>query len=212
MGNIQIQSVAREYEDPSVLAYLMTLFTRADAMGLLSGKPISELTPTTVRAVFKAFRTNGLMGAHQPQLELLLHLTPSEGATTAAASALSDFLNIVEESPAPGREWSAMRKIFGDEDLASLMGISSSSLKRYAREERPTPDKIADRLHWLAMVVADLSGSYNEIGIRRWFERPRVQLEGKNPRQLLGTKWTAGTPAARRVRELAESLTSSGAT
>ena len=30
---------------------------------------------------------------------------------------------------------------------------------------------IAGRLHFLATVVGDLAGAYNEIGIRRWFER-----------------------------------------
>jgi hypothetical protein len=37
---------------------------------------------------------------------------------------------------------------------------------------------VAERLHWLAMVVADLAGSYNALGIRRWFERPRALLGG----------------------------------
>jgi uncharacterized protein (DUF2384 family) len=181
-------------------------------MGLLGGKPISELTPATLRTVLNAFQALGLIGAHRPQLELLLNLPASGEVTAAAASALADLLAVVEESPAPRKEWSAMRKVFGDDELARLTGISSSSLKRYARNDRPTPDEIADRLHWLAMVVADLSGSYNEIGIRRWFERPRISLEGKNPRQLLGAEWTAATPSARRVRALAESLTASGAT
>ena len=105
-----------------------------------------------------------------------------------------------------------MREIFGDEALAELLAISLSSLKRYAGEERATPSKIAERLHWVAMVVADLAGSYNEFGIRRWFERSRSQLEGRSPRKVLGAQWSPGDPAARRVRSLAASLVGAGAT
>jgi hypothetical protein len=37
----------------------------------------------------------------------------------------------------------------------------------------------ANRLHWLALVVADLAGSYNAIGIRRWC--PRGSCAGCEP-------------------------------
>ncbi len=105
-----------------------------------------------------------------------------------------------------------MRAIFGDEALAELLGISGSSLKRYAAEERSTPSKIAERLHWVAMVVADLAGSYNDFGMRRWFERTRSQLDGRSPRKALGPEWSPSDPAAQRVRALAASLVGAGAT
>ena len=57
-----------------------------------------------------------------------------------------------------------------------------------------------------AMVVADLAGAYNDFGIRRWFERPRSQLDGKSPRQTLGAAWTPEDAAAARVRALAAVL------
>ena len=87
-----------------------------------------------------------------------------------------------------------MRRIFGDEALTDLLDISLSSLKRYAGEERATPQVIAERLHWVAMVVADLAGSYNEFGIRRWFERQRRQLDGRSPRKTLGPQWSPRCP------------------
>jgi len=34
------------------------------------------------------------------------------------------------------------------------------------------PMRWQPRLHWLALVVEALEGSYNPIGIRRWFARP----------------------------------------
>ena len=212
VGNIQIESVSARYEDPKLLAPLLELYTKADAMGLLPARPIVELSPATLKTVLDAFRSRGLLGTLPPRLETLLKGPPSERATKDAVSALSAILTAIDESPAPEKEWTAMRKVFVDDDLERLLNISPSSLKRYASTDRATPDDIADRLHWMAMVVAALSGSYNEIGIRRWFERPRAQLDGRSPRDALGADWNPSSPDARKVRELADSLASLGAT
>lgn len=212
MGNIQIHSVSARYEDAKLLIPLLELYTKADAMGLLPAKPIVELSPTTLRVVLKAFQSRGLLGTLQSRLETLLKDPPSERSTTDAAFALEAVLTAIDESPAPEKEWTAMRKVFGDDDLAKILNVSASSLKRYAGGDRPTPDDIAERVHWLAMVVAALSGSYNAIGIRRWFDRPRAQLDGRNPRTSLGSHWSPSSSSARKVRDLAESLISSGAT
>jgi hypothetical protein len=56
------------------------------------------------------------------------------------------------------------------------------------------------------MVVADLAGAYNASGIRRWFERPRAQLDGRSPRQFLGDDWRVDDEWASRVRALAASI------
>jgi hypothetical protein len=181
-------------------------------MGLLPSKPIVELSPTTLRAVLKAYQSKGLLATLPTRLEALLKDPRSGSSTNEAVSALSEVLKAIDESPVPDKEWPAMRKVFEDDDLARLLGVSSSSLKRYASGGRPTPDAIADRVHWLVMVVAALSGSYNDIGVRRWFERPRAQLDQQSPRQVLGKNWNPGAPNVRRVRELAESLISSDAT
>ncbi len=115
-------------------------------------------------------------------------------------------------SPPRAGGWLTLREIFGDQALALLVDISRSSLRRYAAKERPTPPEVADRLRWLATVVAELRGSYNDLGIRRWFARPRVQLDGKNPREVLGQNWHSSSPGARRVRNLARDLLAGGAT
>lgn len=113
---------------------------------------------------------------------------------------------VFEELPTPRSERASMRALFGDETLENLLGVSGSSLRRYASAARSTPQDVAERLHWLAMVVADLAGAYNEFGIRRWFERPRAQLDGASPRQVLGDDWHFDDDAARRVRALAAAL------
>ena len=93
-----------------------------------------------------------------------------------------------------------------DEALADLARISRASLRRYANGERVTPRPVAERLHWIAMVTSDLAGSYNEFGIRRWFERPRSQLNGRSPRQLLNGDWTPSSTEALRIKELSAAL------
>ena len=65
---------------------------------------------------------------------------------------------------------------------------------------------MAARAHWLALVVADLGGAYNQIGIRRWFERPRTQLDGRSPRQALGAGWAPDEGPAATVADLAAAL------
>ena len=64
----------------------------------------------------------------------------------------------------PAFEWPAMVELFGVERLAALLGVSVASLRRYAKEERPTPDVVAARLHLLARIVAELRGAYSEVG------------------------------------------------
>jgi len=122
------------------------------------------------------------------------------------ADSLQQLVDVLEDSPAPRSEWAPMRAVFGDEPLGALLGVAPASLRRYAAAERATPQAVAERLHWLAIVVSDLAGSYNDFGMRRWFERPRTQLGGKNPRALLGSRWTPDDKAARQIRALAAAL------
>ena len=121
--------------------------------------------------------------------------------------ALRRLYDELEQSPVPASEWGAVGDQLGSDLLVSLVGVSPASLRRYAAGERKTPDEIADRLHVLALVVADLAGSYNEFGIRRWFERARPQLDMRSPAQLLRGEWRSDQDGPRRVRELARALT-----
>jgi hypothetical protein len=77
-----------------------------------------------------------------------------------------------------------------------------------------TPQDVAERLHWLALIVGDLLGSYNDYGIRRWFERKRTALGGRSPREVLELvgDWSPDDPKVAKVRDLAASLAALGAT
>ena len=136
----------------------------------------------------------------------------SEYDPTRLAALLEKVTDALEESPAPWHEWRVLRDALGLELLSRLLGISASSARRYLSGTRPTPDAVAARLHFLAFVAGDLAGAYNDIGIRRWFDRPRKLLDGNTPAQLLGTNWLPDEDRAGPVRELARALRSSPAT
>lgn len=126
---------------------------------------------------------------------------------------LFEHLNsALEESPAPAYEWPRLAEIVGVDQLARLLSVSPSSVRRYKESARSTPDDIAARLHFLALVVGDLAGAYNDIGIRRWFERPRALLGDRAPQDLLGKDWSPTDPGPTRVREIARSLVASPGT
>jgi hypothetical protein len=99
--------------------------------------------------------------------------------------ALRAIIEAVDRSPNPAGEWGPARQVLGDELLAGLLGISESSLRRYAGGERATPDEVAWRLHGIARMLAGLLGSFNEYGVRRWFGRPVVQLGGEPPATVI---------------------------
>ena len=128
------------------------------------------------------------------------------------AAVLAEIHDALDESPAPATEWPALHEILGADLLARLVGISASSTRRYLEGARATPDAVAARLHFLALVVADLAGAYNDIGVRRWFERPRKRLGGSSPARLLAEGWLPDDDGPSRVRELAAGLASSLAT
>lgn len=173
-------------------------------MGLLGQLgTISHLDANIIERVLQRLGQAGLLQAGmrsipQDSSELLRLLDEANAA--------------LEGSPLPHQEWGALRHTLGDELLARLCGISEVSLRRYASGARPTPDSVAQRLHVLALIVADLRGAYNDYGIRRWFQRPRTQLDGRPPEAYLPTAWTPDSAEVAVIRRLAASLLGSPAT
>lgn len=109
----------------------------------------------------------------------------------------------LEGSPIPNREIPELARVLGWQMLARLTGGSEVSLRRYARDQRDAPDDIANRIHTLALLVADLRGGYNDFGVRRWIERPRKQLGGSAPIDILVGHWSPEAPDVQGVRDLA---------
>lgn len=186
----------------------VTTLTRAEAMGLLpQGEVIDALDLPTFHKVIKGISRAGIGQS------VLSDLAGTRGCDPKHLSATLQRLNeALDASPVPASEWPGLVNILGIDLLARLVGVSAVSVRHYASGNRLTPDDIAVRLHFLALVVGDLAGAYNDIGIRRWFDRVRTLLDNKTPAQLLTRKWQPEDPGPQQVRQLAYALVASPAT
>ena len=205
MTNLQIQSVRSPFDDPRLASAAVAALTRADAMGLLS-RPVTCLDDSAIQGLQTGMAQAGIGRGFLPEL----HRLPSSDAVRLS-TLLEKINEALDQSPAPAHEWRALQGVLGVELLTRLLGISQSSARRYISGNRSTPDVIAARLHFLAFVVGDLAGAYNDIGVRRWFDRPRERLDGNTPAHALGDEWSPEDDGPRRVRELARALASSPA-
>ncbi|WP_137809143.1 MULTISPECIES: hypothetical protein [unclassified Gordonia (in: high G+C Gram-positive bacteria)] len=175
---------------------------RAEAMGLIRLDDGHIFDHDTLGMALRELATAGVGR----------HLMAVEDITDNPRGALEVLNQAIVASPYPKTEWASVTDVLGTDLATRMVGISDSSLRRYSSGDRDTPDDVAARLHFLAMVIADLLGSYNRYGVRRWFVRPRRPLGGKPPAEVLtGGKWEPESAAARMVAELAESLTGLGA-
>ena len=202
---IQIEAAKAPFTSPRVAFQAVTALGRADAMGLLpADEHIATLDMSSFRRAVRHIHRAGI--ARNIQLEL------SDNSGSDLERTLEHLNLALEESPVPEFEWNRLADVLGLELLSRLTGVSPSSIRRYKDGARTTPDDVAERLHFLSLIVGDLSGAYNEIGIRRWFERKRAQLDGRTPLEFLKTRWNPSQPRPRRVQDLARALIASPAT
>ncbi len=208
MEPVRITSVKRPFDTQDLARGAVGVIATAGAMGLLEGTQIRQLDVPSFKQVLDRIAAAGIGAEIRAALSApggWVDASELEGLVRRLATAL-------EESPSPPQEWRSLEDLFGTEGLVELLGVSPASVRRYRSGARPTPDRVAARLHFVATVVGDLAGAYNEIGIRRWFQRRRALLDGQAPAELLGGDWDPGDPGPRRVRELARSLGAAPAT
>jgi hypothetical protein len=179
---------------------------RAEAMGLLEDG-IGRTDVGAIRQLANRVRRAGIAASAADVLNNVEVPSPGE-----IASLLRTLIAALEASPVPRFEWNGVVRVFGADELAPLLNVSASSLKRYQSGERDTPDPIAARLHWLALTAGDLAGSYNDVGIRRWFHRKRERLGGRTPLALLRGEWDPDDEGPAQVRQLARELVSLSST
>ena len=207
MADIRIEAVESPFDDPEIARLGVSVVMRADAMGLLTARAIHRLDlaewERVVRDVVRGGVGRGILAGHS-------------GATAPESNRLRATLRRVNEaldaSPVPASEWPAVQRVLGADLLARLLGVSAVSVRRYSSGARQIPDDVAARLHALALMVGDLTGAYNDAGIRRWFTRPRSALGSRAPVEVLTSAWQPDDPEPRRVRSLANALTASPAT
>jgi hypothetical protein len=205
MGPVQIISVSEPFDRPELGQAAIELLGLAEAMGVLpSDAGIRALDWGAVRTAGRHIAEAGIGTALVPSLER--SSDPEE-----ALELLRTLVRILEQNPAPEHEWRRLQKLFPNDELASLLGASATSVGRYRSHSRRTPDGVAARLHFLARIIHHLEGAYNDLGVRRWFRRHRAALDGKSPAEILTDEWDPDDKGPQRVLELARSL-NAGAT
>ena len=180
---------------------------RAEAMGIVEPGAVERADAETVRRLGARLKKAGVALSAVDQLHNVEAPTSEE-----LANLLELMIGALESSPVPKFEWIGLARLFAVDDLAALLNVSPSSLKRYQAGERDTPDAVAARLHFLALLVGDLAGSYNDIGIRRWFHRKRTALGDRAPAALLKGDWDPDEEGPQRIRQLGRELTTLSAT
>lgn len=184
------------------------LLALLDAMGIHRlDEPIAELRLPILQAAARAAARHGL-GRQIPMI-----LSAPELDAERIALAIAQLSEALEDSPVPETEIAELARLFGWDELSAIVDASPASLRRYASGQRETPDAVALQVHWLAKVIGDLRGAYNDAGVRRWFTRPRAQLGGRAPRQLLvGGRWRPEHERVMPIRGLAQALAGGVAT
>lgn len=94
-------------------------------------------------------------------------------------------------------------------ETSSWQGCSTSRPVRFVATRAGCArrqDEIAWRLHTLTRIIAALSGSYNDYGVRRWFQRPRAQLDGQTPAEVFTEVGGEDDEQLNSLVELAEAL------
>lgn len=206
---IRMASVGDPFDQPSVRSAATHLVLVAGGLGLLpEHASVERLDIELIRFIARTSLSEGV------GQEAALAILEDTGASTSGErweDLIVHFEAALAGSPMPKRELAELLRTYGHESLGSLLGISPASLRRYGTGARAVPDLIAARIHFLALVTADLTGSYNEFGLRRWWERPRSALDGRSPRVALGDDWDPDAQAAHDIAELAHALAGPGA-
>ena len=167
---------------------------RVEQMGVVSA-------PTTTAEAMQGLVGQGICTQAAQQW-----LNQEPEASAARAQLLAQVYERLEDCPSPATEWQAVRHLLDDDDLlAALLGVSTISVRRYAKGERRCADAVAARLHWLALLIDQLQGTYNAYGIRRWFQRPRAALDGQAPQDRLNGAWDPDDDAVQPIVALAQS-------
>lgn len=198
MTMLRLRAAEAPFDDYRVAGSAARLTATVEALGLWEAKePVERLDAQLFQEVLDAL-ADAEVATFAP-LEW-------RGYADKGADAFAEWIEHVRAelsaSPVPEHALPVISELLGAEVLSGLLGVSPASVRRYASGVRDVPDDVAARAHVVALIVADLAGSYNERGIRRWFARPRTQLGGRAPTDVLTDEWDPDGEQARRVREL----------
>jgi uncharacterized protein (DUF2384 family) len=206
MTSLRLRSAEPPLDELEVAYAATRVLTLAESCGLWSPEqPVTVLSAGVLAEALHAVADAGVPTGP------LLRPVGQQDADDLLAD-LRRIAHAIESSPVPERELPHLREVLGTELLEKLVHVAPATLRRYLAGERTVPDDVGERAHHLALVVNELVGSYNERGVRRWFERPRPQLGGKAPRRLLAKGWSPDDDGPQQVLALAAALPQVGAT
>ena len=199
---LRFRSAESPFDDPMIAGQAARLLSLAEAVGLWQpGRLVVVLDGDVFSEALHAIAEAGVATYAPFEWESYAHKSSVD-----FVSWMNRVRIAVAESPVPEIELPRLDALFGAGRLAESVGVAESSLRRYVDQIRETPDLVAERAHLLTRIVGDLSGSYNERGVRRWFERPRSQLDGRAPAEILKGDWSPDDPDVVRVAALAGEL------
>jgi hypothetical protein len=205
MTVIRVGSITAPLDRPRLLGPAVDLVRRAAALGLLGrDREVDRLDLALVREIAEQASIAGV------GRDAALGLLGPERSTERLASLIERLDDALVANPLPERELAVVVDVLGLDATARLANTSTVSLRRYLGGSRTAPDAVAERIHWLALAIGDLAGAYNDLGIRRWFERPRTALGGRSPAEVLAAGWLPDDPAVAAVRQLAAALAGTG--
>lgn len=202
MTIVRITSVDAPLNRAALLPAAMGLVKRAAGVGLLADRPPIEKLDLSL--IHEIAREASSVGVGQDAATALMN-TPATG-WRKLADLIPKLDMALVESPVPDRELRGLLDVYDYDGLAALVGVSRPSLRRYVAAQRAVPDVVAARLHFVALVTSNLIGSYNDFGVRRWWDRQRSTLDGRSPREALGSSWSPDDGPAKTVADLAASL------
>src|SRR5204863_62503 len=116
---------------------------RAEAMGLIEPAATPRDEATALRLLASRVRRAGIAAAAAERLDASGLHNVEVPDPAEIVPLLETLIAALEASPVPKFEWTGLGRIFAPDDLAALMNVSLSSLKRYVSGERETPDDVA---------------------------------------------------------------------
>jgi hypothetical protein len=195
---LRLRSTEIPFDDLSVAGQAARLLSTAEALGLWEPQHVvSQLDAEVFDEAIGAIAAVGVATSAPFDWQPM-----SDKPAADFGEWIASIRDVLRTSPIPERELPRLDGLFGTDRLAELVGTATSSLRRYLSHDRKVPDDVAARGHVIALIVGDLAGSYNDRGIRRWFERPRAQLDGLAPSDILSDRWDPDAPDVARVLAL----------
>jgi uncharacterized protein (DUF2384 family) len=179
-GSLAVSEIVPQEVERSFEALVNALPDTPEALG--------GANPYLVGALF-ASAVHGLQALHEedPHLRRRRLRIPLERARQALRDLLAEEPVMEDRPPKQVAEWLLQHEEIPRVDLARLLAVSPSTLRRWANPTVPAAPRGSEarRLRILARVVNQLRWSYTSAGVVEWLGRPHPMLKGEAPEVLL---------------------------